>query len=297
MNFLPILLSAVLAIGVAAPSAAADKAGPDAFDSLSLMHAVGTLVTEPDGSVSAVQIDTRLEEPLRSALQRTLAGFRFKQVLVAGVPQRTRTAFDVSLAARRSAAGKDYDVTIDGVDFKAVKGATLVHPDDEDAFDVVADGPMKPPVYPRDAEFAGAMGRVLLAVHFTADGRADKAAVVASMLYDTRVPQAIARRSLAQFERAALDISRQWRAKVVAGKATPDPDGFTAMAPVVFTLSSINLDADGQWLPVKRLPTRPIPWKDGHAAEVNDSGRAVGFVALGGSGIELERSARGTPVL
>jgi len=105
------------------------------------------------------------------------------------------------------------------------------------------------------------MGRVQLALRFDPDGRAAEVAVVKSMLYDSNVRHdAAALRSLRQFERAALDAARTWRVKVAPGGAQSEvPHDFTAMTAEVFTLVKTDLAADGQWLPVKRLPDRLSP--------------------------------------
>lgn len=298
MSMRPILHCAALLLGLSASAGALAGEEPEAFESVSLMHAVGTLVAEPDGSVSAVQLDTKVEAELRPAIERSVAGLRFKPALVGGVAQRIRTGFELSLAARPAAGGKGYEVTIDGIRFHPVKGASLMHADDE-PYDVVADGRLKPPAYPREAEQNGAMGRVLLALRFSAEGKVEDVAVIGSMLYETGVMPGIARRALHRFEQAALGVARHWRGKVTPGKVPVGPKGYTTTCAVVFTLSRINLDKDGQWLAVKRLPNRPIPWAPAEDKKwlLEDAGSTGGFIALGGGGLELERSARGTPVL
>ena len=294
------LLSAALALALLAPAGAIGSGEPAAFDSLRVMHAVGTLVSEADGSPSSVHVDTKTTEDLKAAIERTLSRMRFKPVLVGGVPQRVQSAFDISLAARRTADGKAYEVTVDGVEFHPVAGVKEITPDGSRSFDLAVDGRMKPPRYPQEAERAAVMGRVLLALHFTPDGRVDDAAVVKSMLYDARSPsEAFGRRYLNQFEQAALDASRSWRTKFVPGtKKAPDPAGYTAMTAVVFTMNHNNLETDGVWLPVRRLPDRQIPWrKELPAVEINDGGASAGLVALNAGGLELAHPAKGTPVL
>jgi hypothetical protein len=293
--------AAALALALLAPAAARGGADMPPLEHLALMHVVGTLVAEPDGSASTVQVETRVEAPLKAAIERTISSLHFKPLVTGGQAQRASSAFDLSLAARPSATGKGYDIQIDGIDFRPVKDATLLHSDTEgENYRVMPDGKLKAPIFPREAQRAGAMGRVMVVVHFTPQGKADNAAVVSSMLYDTNVPEGAGRRALAQFERAALDCTRQWRTKVVPGtKRNVGPEGFTAKSTVVFTLTTMNLDADGKWLPVKRLPDRPVPWKSTEpaAADIEDSGGMSSFVALAGDGLRLLRSARGTPVL
>jgi hypothetical protein len=298
MNIRPLFVVA-FALALLAPAGAFGTTPAQPFEALSLMHVVGTLATDVDGSVVAAQVDTRLDEDLKAAVERTVRGFRFRPVLVGGEARRVRVAFDVSLAARKAPAGKGYEVTIEGTQFHPVKSADLVEPDSGEGYEVIPET-MTPPGYPREAEFAGAMGRVLLAVRFNLEGSVEDVAVVGSLLYDTKVPEPVGRRSLAAFERVAMQVARSWRAKIVPGKnAKPSPGGYTAYAPVVFTVSSVDLDADGQWIPVRRLPNRAIPWqpKDGPGSEINDAGLSSGLAALGGGGIELAQSARGTPVL
>jgi hypothetical protein len=296
MSLRPLLLSSAILLACASPAGAAGNAEEAPFESLSLMHAVGTLVAEPDGSVSSVQLDTKVESQLRAAVEHAVAGLHFKPVRVGGVAQRIRAGFDVSLAARAMPDGKKFAVAIDGIDFKTAKGAPVVRTDDE-GYDLVADGRMTPPVYPRDAERVGAMGRVLLALRFDATGKVQDVAVIGSMLYDTHLTTNTARRSIAELERAAVAVAHKWRAKVIPGKTAPGEEGYTATTAVIYTLSrTFDLEKDGQWLAVQRLPSHPIPWKK-QDGEVVDSGRSEGFVAMGGSGLELEHSARGTPVL
>jgi hypothetical protein len=289
-----------LALGLLAPFGVHGDDMPP-LESLALMHVVGTLVAEPDGSASTVHVETSVDAALKAAIERTVAGLHFNPVVIDGVAQRASSAFDLSLAALPSQGGQGFDIQVDGISFRPVKDATLLHPDSEgENYRVLPSGPLKAPIFPRAAQLAGAMGRVIVVVHFTPDGNADNAAVVSSMLYDTNVPEGAGRRALAQFEHAALDASRQWHAKVVPGtKRNVGPEGFSAKTTVVFTLSTMDLDADGKWLPVKRLPNRPVPWEHNApaAAEIEDSGSRATFVALGGEGLSLQHSAHGTPVL
>jgi len=294
------MASTALALALLAPFGVRGDDMPP-LESLALMHVVGTLVAEPDGSASNVQVETKLDASLQTSIERTLAGLHFNPVMIDGVAQSASSAFDLSLAARPSQSGKGYDIQIDGISFRPVKDATLLHPDSEgENYRVLPSGPLKAPVFPREAQRAGAMGRVLVVVHFTPEGKADETAVIRSMLYDTNVPEAAGRRALAQFERAALDATRGWHAKVVPGtKRNVGPEGFSAKATVVFTLTDMNLDADGKWLPVKRLPDRPVPWERNPpgAGEIDDGGGRSSFVALGEDGLRLQHSARGTPIL
>jgi hypothetical protein len=168
-----------------------------------------------------------------------------------------------------------------------------MHADDE-SYDVVAEK-MTAPHYPKDAQRIGAMGRVVLALRFDEQGKMAESAVIASMLYDTGVKDAAARRSLKQFEQAALEVSRAWRGKVIPGKRPLGPEGYTVTSAVVFTLSRIDLNKDGQWLPVLRVPNREIPWR--RAQEFNDDGSLGGFVALGEGGPQLQQGVHGMPVL
>ena len=287
-----------LALGLLLPIGALAKAESNDLEEVSLMRVVGTLVAEPDGSVSSVHVDSRLDAPMLAAVERTVRGMRFKPVVVDGVAQQVNSAFELSLAARKTAEGR-YGVTVDGVDFTPVKGGNLLHSDNESGTYQVDAVSLKPPVYPMDAEMKGAMGRVLLAVKFDRAGNYLDAAVVSSMLFETSEGHAPGgRRALVSFERAALEAAHQWKVKIMPGKGAEGNEGYTAMTPVVFTMTSLDLDADGQWLSVKRMPLREIPWKqpDG-AKEVNDVGHSSGIADLGGGGIELARSARGTPVL
>jgi hypothetical protein len=287
-----------LAVALLLPVGALAKAESDVLESLSLMHVVGTLVSEPDGSVSSVHVDSRLDASLLPAVERTMRGMRFRPAVVNGVAQQVNSAFELSLAARKTTEG-NYRVSVDGVSFAPVKGGNLLHPDDETGTYQVDAVELKPPVYPMDAQMKGAMGRVLLAIRFDRAGNCMDAAVVSSMLYETSEGRAPGgRRALVSFERAALDAARRWKAKITLGRGAEGADGYTAMTPVVFTLTDIDLDADGQWLSVKRMPLREIPWKQPEGLkEVNDVGHSSGIATLGGGGIELAQSARGTPVL
>jgi hypothetical protein len=181
-----------------------------------------------------------------------------------------RVAFDVSLAARKAAAGQGYEVTIDGTDFSPVKDAELVEPDGG-SFALVPDT-MKPPGYPHDALMAGAMGRVLLALHIRR--RRQRAGRSPWSVRCCTRPRPRSRSPAAAWARSSRSRCRPRAAgamKVPPGKQA-SAKGYTALAPVVFSRSRRST-----WTPtasgwaVKRLPNREIPWQH-EGTEVNDGG-------------------------
>lgn len=261
--------SAALASGTAAARPV------EGMERVSVMTVDAQIMIEVDGQVSQVNIDTKITADLAESLQRSLLKWRFEPIRVGGQARRARTQVRLALAAQQE--GDSYKVRLDGVDY----------PDSADPKAVLADGQLEPivggrllkPGYPQSLMMRGVMGRVLLAIRVTPEGKAGEVMIVQSLLYDINRPTPLTRRSVADFESVALNVARRWTFKVPPGPAR-DVEEMTVTVPVVFTMTSYDLDTPGQWVPVLRVPRQTIPWLPASQAR-----SGLGLASSGGGNV------------
>ena len=229
-------------------------AAPEGLERVSLMTVDAHITIETDGTVSQAHIDTKIVPQLAESLERTMLKWRYEPVRVAGQARRAQTQLRLALAAEQE--GDQYRVRLDGVDYPDAVNPEAVLPDGQ--LPSITAGRLIPPGYPQSLMMRGVMGRVLLAIRVTADGKAGEVMVVQSLLFDLDRPTPLTRRTVADFESVAKNVARKWTFKVPPGPAR-DVEHMTVMVPVVFTMG-YDLDAPGQWLPVLRIPRQVIPW-------------------------------------
>lgn len=271
-----------------APRAARVVEGLEAVSILSLK---GRVVIEPDGRVGSVKVDTRLTPALTAAVEQMVGEWRFKPIVIGGVPQRATTGMNMVLAAREAAdVGTKYRVWVESVDFS-----------DEDAAAVAVDGEgpalsgrkMSPPGYPPSLQMRGVMGSVLLAFRVTPDGKTGQVMVLQSHVYEFNRPKGPLDQSIQTMERVAVNAARRWTYNVPAGHPDTDRE-MTATTRMVFTLG-YELDQPGVWLRVQRTPKRPIEWLPPSGADSRlGLAMAGGGLAQPGRGPELLRDVSGT---
>lgn len=291
-----VILALVCALAASAGVPAAWSAKPaeirhiEGLERVVLMTVDVHAMIEADGAVSRVSIDTKIAPTLAASLERSLLQWRFEPIRVAGQARRTNTHMRVALGAEQQ--GENYRVWVDGVDYPDARDPTGVLPDGE--LEPIEAGHMYRPAYPEYQQSRGVMGRVMLAVRVTPEGKTGDVMVLQSLLYDFGRPLPLSRRALADFEVEAVRAARKWTYKVPPGPAREVED-MTVTVPVIFFLDDVDLDAPGHWLVVQRVPRQTIPWLP---ASQERSGLGVassgGGVSQFGAGPKLLQDVSGT---
>lgn len=263
----------------------------EGLEAVSILSLKGRVVIEPDGRVGSVKVDTALAPALNAAVEQMVGDWRFKPIVIGGVPQRATTGMNMVLAAREAAdVETKYRVWVESVDFS-----------DDAAAAVPADGEgpalsgrtMSPPGYPQSLQMRGVMGSVLLAFRITPEGRTGKVMVLQSHVYEFNRPKGSLDHSIETMERVAVNAAKRWTYNVPPGHPDTDRE-MTATTRVVFTLG-YELDQPGIWLRVQRTPKRAIEWLPRSGADSRlGLAMASGGLAQPGRGPQLLRDVTGT---
>lgn len=269
--------------GLASVDEATAPVGAGILERVVIMRVETRVVIEPSGALGDLRIETPLDPALQAALEKAIRGWRFKPVLIDGVPRRARASMHVVLAALGE--GRNVRVDVDSVDFPM--------PSDPDA--VVADGQLAPitakrlgaPGYPPNQQQGGVMGTILLGIRVTPDGRAGEIASIQSMLLQNKHGESANRRSIREFEAVAIAAAKRWTFNVPASAVPRTAEQMTVAVPVQFNLG-YDLDTPGRWLGVARLPKHQLPW----LPPTPDSLK-LGVASVTGSGISPMSSAFG----
>ena len=271
----PVVLSLAVAGAIAAPFAFANEAAPAparaaeaAVERLLSMSVDGRIVIEADGSVRDYSLLTKLTPNLAQMLGKSIQSWRFEPVLIDGQARRVEARVRVSLAAHKD--GEDYQVKVDNVVFPATPGAVEL-PAPQPAVEVTR-RKMNPPLYPGGLMRAGVSARVLIALHFSPEGRVLEVVPVQTMLFDTAGNDAILGKAVEQFEAATLEAASKWtvNVKLHPGRPTNAKD-FTAYTNVEYVMTQNAFgkrhlpvrEKDGKWRVVARSGLRPLPWLSG----------------------------------
>jgi len=221
------------------------------------MSVNGTLVVDTDGSVRDYALTTTVTPGLAEALGKTIKAWRFEPVLVDGQPTRAEAKMRISLAATEN--GKDYQVHVENAVFRPATPSAQAP-----ARTVEATGrSMNPPVYPRELQRAFISGRVLVALHFTPEGKVIEAVPVQSMIFDARGgSDRTYAKAIKQFEDATLAAVRKWTVSVQVKPGAPtSAKDFTTYTTVDYRMGDgPNGDIPGEWRRVSRTPRAALPW-------------------------------------
>ena len=263
----------------------------EGLEAVSILSLKGRVVIEPDGRVGSVKVDTALAPALTAAVEQMVSEWRFKPIVVGGVPQRATTGMNMVLAAREAAdVEAKYRVWVESVDFSD-DTATAVPADGEGP--ALTGRKMSPPGYPPALEMRGVMGSVLLAFRVSPDGTIGKIMVVQSHAYEFNRPKGSLTHSIETMERVAMNAARRWTCNVPPGHPDTDRE-MTVTTRIVFTLG-YELDQPGVWLRVQRTPKRAIEWLPRSGADSRlGLAMAGGGLAQPGRGPQLLRDVTGT---
>ena len=253
------MIALLLVLATAGPSRAGETPAvdADALENVVLMRVDGKVVIAPTGALEEIKIDTPLIPELQAALEKAARSWRFKPVLIDGVPRRASTGVRVVLAA--SQEGESFRVRIDSVNFPGEADAKATRMDGQ--FAPITAGTLKPPNYPPEQNRNGATGTILLGILVTPEGRVGEVTVIQSMLLNLNrnAGSHADRHNLHAFETAAIAAARRWTFQVPADGAARKNEWMTVTVPVSYFMD-YDLDAAGQWLPVLRSAKRPMAW-------------------------------------
>jgi len=222
----------------------------------------GSLVVEPDGSVSDVKL--KLPGDAGRIFREALAKQRFQPVEIDGQIVRAHAFFELRARAAPIDGSSEARLFIDDLTFVDPPAAGLRHAPRHTTS-------LTPPRYPSSAAQRGVGALVLVRVQLNAEGRVVRAGIQDMSLY------ALEARSSARAERAArlfvdrtLDAVRDWTFDMdaIGGIDASNP---VVLVPVSFTPPTMSRDG---WMPTIPLNVRLLPW-------MRDSDIAV---ALTGSG-------------
>jgi hypothetical protein len=209
---------------------------------------------DPAGGLTDLRIETPLPEALSGLVQDAVRGWRFLPP-PRGTAHVARARMRLVLSAVD--APEDVRILVDGVRFSPVEGDELATRDPEPV--TMSGHTLSPrPRFPRGVKVNA---QVLLAAHVALDGRFQRVEPLQTVLFDVGGGEAILRREIEAFERAAISVVRLWRANVVVNDPAADTSRLTVLVPIAFSLPGFDEDAPGKWRTVIRSPLRPIPWK------------------------------------
>lgn len=245
------VLALLSALAVAKPPAHL----PD--DAVLSMLVVGTVLVEPDGSVSGWEIDRRevLPDFVTELVGRSVTTWRFEPVLIEGQPRKVQSRMGLLVVAHRR--HDSYELAI----HSAVFGEG--NADAEDGAATGGDGirpiAMRRPKYPEDALARGAKGTVYLVLQVDRQGRVADIAVeqVNLRIAGTAREMSHMRDMLAEPARRA---ARKWTFQVPTTGASAAQAFWTIRVPVDYSLEGDSRAAYGQWDIYLPGPTHPIPW-------------------------------------
>lgn len=270
---------------------------PD-LESVVILRVDGTLVLSPEGEVVHYLVSTKLSDELRRRLLLTVGTWKFKPVLIDGVPREVRTDMRVMLAARPVA--DRYRIDVDNVLFPGKGG---IVPDGAKAISGAMTGrKLSPPQYPRGLAAANIRGTVLLAIRVSPEGTAEEVVVTQSMLVDVRGRDRVMKQALRAFESASTSAAIDWTFNISPELARKPGAERTVTVPIVFSGSERRppeVGADGRWHTFVRGPMRPISWQPNEAGaqRVGVTDVAQGEIIPLISAIALTSDVVGAPLL
>jgi len=218
------------------------KRGPSHFE----ISGHGTLVIEPDGSVSAVDLD--IKPAIRENYLRAIMGWTFKPVEIDGQAVRAKAHFQLEAFGKQIPGSDRVSLGIENVRF--------TDPPSEGGNDTPRRNPLPPPEFPLLAAQADFGASVTLLLQLDEELRVVDAGVVSLTLdaweiHNSRRAAGFAR----SFATRAMDAARDWS---LAGFPGVEP-GFTVLVPIVF--HSPFRPRDG-WRPQIPVEVMPLPWME-----------------------------------
>lgn len=274
-----ILLMALTALAF---SASAGGNGPGAVRKQveASLLVTGMITIEPDGSVSAVDLDKpeKLPEGIAAFVGRSMVDWRFEPVLVDGKPSRIRTKMSARLVGKRADNGR-MRVTIRGADF----GDYEAGPEAER----ITQRQLTPPQFPEDAAYAGAQGTVYLLLKIGRDGAVEEVATeqvnlrIVGSEYQMKQLRNV-------FARSATVAARNWTFNLPAQGEQAGWPYWSVRVPIDFNFYGDKPREYGQWEAYVPGPRQRVAWaQEGDSAFTPDALPDGGIYLAGSKGPKL----------
>lgn len=235
----------------------------------------GMISIEPDGSVSAVDLDRpeKLPEGIAVFVGRSMADWRFEPVLVDGKPSRVRTKMSARLVGKRADNG-GMRVTIRGADF----GDYEARPEAER----ITGRQLTPPNFPQDAAYAGAQGTVYLLLKVGRDGAVEE---VATEQVNLRIlGSELQMKELRNiFARSAALAARRWTFNLPSQGEEAGWPYWSVRIPVDFAFHGDKPHEYGQWEAYVPGPRQRVAWAQQDDPAFSPDALPDGGIYLAGS--------------
>jgi len=270
-------LMAAALVSVTAVAGAAPVSVREQIESSLLV--TGTVDIEPNGSVSAIQMDheEKLPTGVVTFVRDSGLQWRFEPIVRDGKAVKARAPMSVRVVAKK-VAGDQYQIRLAGVNFDRY--------DSEDP-GIVRSLKMDPPRYPDKAVQAGASGSVYLVVKVGPDGKVQDAVAeqVNLRILGSESELRLLREVLAK---SALSATKNWSFRVPTEGEQAAKAFWNVRVPVSYSLDrqpSEGQDRDyGKWISYIPGPRQKAPWVD--------DDEAAGFSpdTLGDGGVYMANS-------
>ena len=253
-----LLVFALASMPALAGKPAVAVAVSDPLTAVKTLQVEGWVVIDTQGRVEDYRLKSKINEPLRSTVDKAVRAWSFHPVLVDGQVRRAEALMRVTLAATQ--VGEGYEVRVDNVIFPNPE----LEPSSKQSKQepkVVRGRRLKPPSYPPGLAMANVSGVVLLAIRVGEDGRVADVAPVQTMLLDIRGQQKTLQLAAGMFEAASLDAARRWTFWVPADFSQWPADKRIVTVPVEYQMTgSPTFERTGVWRTVVRTPKRRFDW-------------------------------------
>lgn len=251
------------------------------------MLVTGSLVLEPDGRVSAWELDRpeALAEPVVELITKAAGSWAFEPVTVDGEAVRAKARMSLRVVATPHDDDR-FQLTIrsghfgdDAMSAEERRNAATT--------DHVRSVRMHPPAYPPGALRAGVTGTVYLVMRINRDGRVQDvfAEQVNLRVVGTEREMERMREMLA---RPALAAARRWTFSIPTTGDDADDEYWSLRVPVEYMLHGDKVPGYGEWQAYIPGPRQKAPWstRDLRADESPDA-MIAGRVYQEGKGLKL----------
>lgn len=276
------MLRILLVVLLAMPAAVLQAGDAPATDQPieASMLVTGSLVIEPDGSVSSHGVDRAEEVPdyVLGHIARAVPRWRFEPVVVDGKIVRARARMTLRMLA----------TPLDDGGLAVSLGAATFGDRYPTGTDYISGVRMRPPEYPSLALRLGASGTVYMVLKVGRDGRTAEAAVEQVNLRsigDARTME----RVRTHMSVAALKAARRWTFTPPSTGPEVDDPWWSVRIPVDFTMFGLDQreeDSYGRWIGYVPGPRNAAPWVIEDASLGNDA-IAAGSLEQAGTGYRL----------
>lgn len=226
------------------------------------MLVTGSLDVEPDGAVSAVELDRKDALPpyVIDTVDRTVRAWLFEPEIRNGaaIPFRVRISVRVVAVPR---GGGDFEISVSSASL--IEQIPKTH--------TMTSERLRPPPYPTEALYRDASAVVYVLLKVGADGRVADSAVEQVNLRGAADGKTMAMLRKT-FSESVLRASRRWTFQPPSEGPHVAKPFWTVRVPVSFFMHGTpDMNQYGQWTAYVPGPLQQAPWLEGVAADANDA--------------------------